>query len=172
VLVITSQTLANRSLKAATSGGWEAVITNVQSNGLMAINTTGRTGIWSHLWDSARHSPIIGSGPGTAEVLTKEVMSGDIDRRHSEYLGLLVDGVVIALGLWVGFLCLLGRALYFSGSIARTGVGVLFAYAVLAATDSPIINYEQCGILVAVGLAALVSEEAIRTPRGVKGATG
>lgn len=169
VLVVASQTLASRSLPETSSGGWGVVIANVENHGVTAINTTGRTPVWSALWNSARHSVLIGNGTGASAIIVADVTGSSANGNYSDYLGLLVDGGAVALALWVSFLLLLGRALYRLGPTAKTAIGILFAYAILATTDSPITNYAQGGTLVGVGLAALISEEMLTARRNPVG---
>jgi O-antigen ligase len=76
--------------------------------GEVTINTSGRTEMWSAVWDSYLEAPLTGLGAGSSEEVLYQLDPNASGHPHNDYLRFLHDYGPLGLGLWCwGFLCLL-----------------------------------------------------------------
>jgi O-antigen ligase len=76
--------------------------------GQVTVNTSGRTWMWSTIWDSYLSSPLTGLGAGSAEEVLFQANPEAAQHPHNDYLRLLHDYGLLGLVLWcLGFFCLL-----------------------------------------------------------------
>lgn len=103
----------------------------------ISINTSGRTEIWSAVFESAKASIWLGHGPGSAAALVNSLWV-NIGHPHNDYLRILHDFGLIGLSLFLfGFLPI-----------------TVFALLQAHRTDEPI-HWSAAMILFAVGTTAL-----------------
>ncbi|MFP5298757.1 MAG: O-antigen ligase family protein [Actinomycetota bacterium] len=81
----------------------------VQVAGSLNVNASGRFQIWPLVWDSAKTSPLLGHGAGSAAVLTDRTFDS-IGHPHNDYLRMFHDFGIVGLSMWVvGITTLVGR---------------------------------------------------------------
>ena len=77
--------------------------------GSIAINTSGRSNIWSTVWKSSLEAPVFGHGAGTASKLVEETFV-TISHPHNDYLRLFHDFGLVGLGAFLlGYIVILVR---------------------------------------------------------------
>ena len=152
---------------------WSDIYESYQQHGTANLNLEGRLVLWQPLWDEFTEHPLTGSGPGAStEVLNRaareSIISGGpsadtTSQAHSDYLALLVNGGVIALGLWLaGLIGLIARFVRGTGA-APIAVAGLVLYLIAAITDNSIEMYANVGIplgaIIALGFVTSRSEQ-------------
>lgn len=80
------------------------------SVGGVAINTSGRTEVWSTLWRSAQESLVFGHGVGSAGLLVDRWFPR-LGHPHNDFLRFLHDFGMIGVGCWLAFLFMVTVAL-------------------------------------------------------------
>jgi O-antigen ligase len=79
--------------------------------GGVAVNASGRTAMWSLLWDNAVTEPILGHGLASSSLLIDKYFPG-LGHPHNDYLRFFHDFGVVGLGLWLAFYVYLGIVLF------------------------------------------------------------
>jgi len=135
---------------------WSAIYQSYQQHGTTNLNVEGRLVLWKPLWQEFTDHPLTGAGTGaSSEVLRKasreSLASGGlgadvVTQAHSDYLALLANGGVIALGLWLAALGgLIVRFARASGPAAIAVAGLVL-YLLASVTDNSIEMYSNVGI--------------------------
>lgn len=147
------------------------------SIGGVAINATGRTGVWQAVMSSAWQAPLVGQGIGSADEVVDRVLPG-LGHPHCDYLRLFHDLGLLGLGAWlIGYLLLLratARA-WAHAERASDPMAVLHLTAFLSllgiamgmATDNPIVYWflmAPLGIIVGTSLGQASARRASSPP--------
>ena len=160
--------LRERMAFGSDSQSWQTIAATVQNQGVGGLNTQGRTELWSFLSQQYHAHPIAGSGVGASEAVLQSSSSfGGLSQAHSDYMAVLVNGGLIALGLWlVAFGGLMVRFFRLRGP-AAPAAAVVSLYLVVAITDNAVEMYAYLGIPLAAFVA--IALEADRRRRASVG---
>lgn len=133
---------------------------NAQVGGI-AVNTSGRSQLWSITYDSAMRAPIWGHGPGNAKIVVQQFFAiPGTDHPHNDYLRIFNDlGVIGVVLFWGGVLLLLARlcrlAIRYDQTRHWSAVMGVLSVVLVAATDNVIV-YQfimvPVGVLVGIAL--------------------
>jgi O-antigen ligase len=165
--------LRERMAWGQTAESWTSIYRSYQQQGTANLNLEGRLVLWQPLWDEFKQHPLTGSGTGASSEVLREASHKSLStggpgadivmQAHSDYLALLTNGGVIALGLWLAALGgLLVRFARRSGPARIAAAGIVL-YLIAAITDNAIEMYANVGIplgaIIALSFAAARHEE-------------
>ncbi len=151
--------LRERMAFGSASQSWQAVLSSFQKQGVGGINTEGRLHLWTPLWEQFQHSPVIGSGVGESEAVVGSITDAYAQQAHSDYLAMLVNGGLVAGGLWL--LSLGGLAFRFMKrrQITALAAAGIVLYFLTAITDNAVEMYAELGIPLAMLIALAFSHQ-------------
>lgn len=158
-LTLSYAPLRERTAWGASARSWDAIVQTIETSGTANLNTGGRENLWRPLWREWHEHPAFGSGTGaSAEVLARSTNDA-VTQAHSDYLALLVNGGVFALGLWL--FALLGLVVRFvrRGGRACVAAAGIVMYLIAAITDNSIEMYAAVGIPLALLIALALEPE-------------
>lgn len=158
---------------------------DVRSYGGIALNTSGREGVWSTVWNDWKQSPWIGRGVGSGDDLTARLYElpggGGAGNIHNDYLRVLHDTGIIGLILWSLALFGLLRQTYRSAhrdappraaAISWASYLGLFGVALAMITDNPLIYLfvmAPLGVLIGLALGDRSSQAIDGTAEAMRG---
>ena len=161
--------LRERMAWGSAAGSWGGIYETYRQHGTANLNLEGRFALWKPLWREFTESPIVGSGTGASAEVLRETSrafgnASVVTQAHSDYLALLTNGGVVALGLWFGGLAGLIALFRRVGGAGAVAVAGLVMYLTAAITDNAIEMYANVGIplgaIIALAFATRDSESA------------
>jgi O-antigen ligase len=164
-VVVSYGPLRERKAFGSDAESWQTIAATVQSQGVQGLNTQGRTEVWGFLAQQYHEHPIAGNGVGTSEaVLASSPTFGGLSQAHSDYMAVLVNGGLIALGLWL--VSFGGLAVRFArlGGVAAPAAAAVVLYLLVAITDNAIEMYAYLGIPLAALVAIALNADSRRVP--------